>query len=637
MIHPNLIGAKVIGIDIETYDPGLEEEGAGVFRGDGQILGVSIAAEGFNDYFNIAHKGITQEEHDGNIAWLRDTLGNNVPKIGANLMYDISWLEDGELKIPVNGRLHDVQVAEPLLDEYADSYALDVLGKKYCNAGKNDGEIIAWCAARGLKGKPQKYLYQMPYDVVRRYAKPDTTLPMEIYKKQYPKLMEEGLFDLYTMEMKLYRPLLQMKRTGVRIDENRLRLEATKMRKSIDALTKSLYDQYGYFNFNSSKQLAELFDTLGIAYGKTAKGNPSIDKDFLEYCEHPVARQLFEVRKAEKILSTFLLGAFTDYDIDGRIHCEFKPLRRDDGGTVSGRFSSSNPNLQQVPRPDDDDFGSYGKVCRSLFIPEEGCLWGKIDYSQIEYRFIASYAYGKTPAEIRSAEGIRAKYKEDPHTDYHKFVMALTGLERPDAKRANFGMAYFMGIASMMRKFHWSEAKATHVADVYFANVQFMRPTRSRVVSIAEGRGYIKTVLGRRARVSQEMRESGKIYPMFNRLIQGSAADLMKKSIVDAYEAGVFNEITPHITVHDELGLSVPETRVGLEAYRELKHIMEMAIKINVPIIADAELGPNWGETEEFNFNDKIYADVQNYRFPFAVTRKTEYQYTHLGATPNEA
>lgn len=578
-------------MDIETFDPNISL-GPGVYRDDGCILGVSLATDdGYAEYVNIGHRGIAAEERAANIAFVSDVAALNVPKVGANFMYDIDWMENWDgMGIKIRGDLHDVQVAEPLLDEYAASFSLDTLAKKYLGEGKKKEIPAEICERNGWKGDFRAHLWKMRYEDVREYAIGDARQPIDILKKQIEELHKQDLYELYRIEMGLYPLLLRMRKNGVRVDVDQREASRAQLQEEVNKIQDELFAEYGAFNWNSSAQIAEVFDSIGLEYPRSAEtGNPSITKDFLEECEHPIAQKLNRGRTAQKIISTFINGAFTEHCVDGRVHCTFKPVKRDDGGTVSGRFSSSDPNLQAIPSRDEE----FSRLCRSILIPEPDCDWGKIDYSQIEYRFIAHYARGER------AEEIREKYRTDPKTDYHQLVMDWTGVDRFTAKRLNFGMAYFMGPPSMARKFHYTLEEARALQNRYMENVPFMGPTRSAVVDVGKGRGYIKTILGRRARVSPKMKAMKKEYVLFNRLIQGSAADLLKKAMKDSWDAGVYEYLTPHITVHDELGVSVPRTRAAREAYRELKRIMETAIALKVPAVADAELGASWGTTVE--------------------------------------
>jgi len=601
MQYPDLSTAKLISFDIETYVPYLIEQGSGVYRRDGYICGVSIATSDFAEYYSLRDS----VDKEANKLYLKDILGSDVPKLGVNCRYDIDWLENfGGIK--VNGKLNDIQVAEPLLDAYQGHYSLDFQAKKYLGEGKRNDEMVDWCQERGLKGDPRIHLYKMPYELVRKYAIGDVQQPLAIFEKQLPLLQDQNLMPIYEIEMALYRPILAMRKNGIRIDRSKVSYYVEQISRDIKQWEYELFHEFGEFNVNSSQQIAALLDKLCVAYPRTDKGNPAIDHQYLEfYCNHHIAHKLLKIRSAKKALGTFFEGSFTDYNVGGRIHPNFLTMRSDEGGAVTGRMSCQNPNLQQVPSKDDkgESVGTYGTECRSCFIPEEGCWYGKIDYSQIEYRCIAHYAIGE------QGNVIRQTFIDDPHTDYHalvqRWIKEVTGtdLDRKFVKNLNFGTAYYMGVASMSKKFGWNYEESQELNRVYFETFPFLKPTRNEVVSTAKARGYVRTILGRRARISRDMRETKKEYVVWNYLVQGTAADIMKKAIVDSWESGIFNVLTPHITVHDELGVSIPKTKEGAQAYRELKNIMENVVKLKVPIIAEAEIGDSWGNTDKFDFD----------------------------------
>jgi DNA polymerase-1 len=284
------------------------------------------------------------------------------------------------------------------------------------------------------------------------------------------------------------------------------------------------------------------------------------------------------------------LHPYLDLMTNGRLYGQFHPLRSDDYGTVAGRFSASKPNLQQVSAIDEDsdDEGMQGQVLRQLFIPEDGCDWAKLDYSQIEYRIMAHYAEGS------AARKLRELYNTDINTDMHQIICDLTGFDRRTAKRLNFGGAYGMGVRTASETFGWTYEEADLFMSAYHQAAPYVKQLRNSVSDIAARRGYILTILGRKARTHP----SRKLHSMFNRLIQGSAADVMKKAIVDADDKGLFDTLPLHLTVHDELDVSVPRTAEAVEAVDELRHTMEAAIKFDVPILVDCHMGSNWAEAD---------------------------------------
>jgi len=590
MNYPDLSSSEIIAFDIETYDPELKEKGPGVYRRDGDVIGVSIANEqGFAEYYDLGHKGIIAEIKNKNIEYLRAVLSLPCKKLGTNILYDMDWLENWS-DIPVKGGLNDILVAEALIDENQKSYSLDAQAKKYLGAGKELTKVEEFCYRNNLKGDVRKYLYLMKYEDVRDYAIGDVVKPLEIFKKQWRIMKEQDLLELYHLEMELFPLLLQMRKVGVRINEKAVTTGIEQLSLFIKEKTYILHNKYGKFNYRSSQQIARVLDRLGIPYPLTDKDNPNLDKKVLKAINHPISKEILKLKEASTIRSNFFINAFTGYNTAGRIHCSFHSMKTEKYGTKSGRYSSTNPNLQQIPSREE----TFGKLCRSVFIPEPESSWLKIDYNQIEYRLIAHYAQGE------GSEAIKKQYIEDPKTDYHEFIMNLTGLNRKRAKVLNFGMAYFMGAETMSREFGWPLKECYELINIYNREVPFLKTTRKFIVDVAQSRGYIRTLLRRRARVTQEMRDFRKVYSMFNRLIQGSAADVLKKAMRDAYKAGVFNTLVPHLTVHDELDSSKPDTKEGNEAAFELKRIMETCVELSVPLIADLEEGPNWGNVKEF-------------------------------------
>lgn len=257
-------------------------------------------------------------------------------------------------------------------------------------------------------------------------------------------------------------------------------------------------------------------------------------------------------------------------------------------------------NLQQIPSYDakeKDDFKRwYTRLCRELFLPEENHDWLKIDYSQIEYRFMAHFACNAGPNDT-SADDVRQAYIDKPDTDYHEMIQELTGLPRKLAKNLNFGVGYGMGKAHMSEFFGWDPDYCDEVLSTYHSRAPFVKATMNAVSAKARAQGFIRTFLKRRSRLT----DPNKAYIMFCRLCQGSAADLTKQAMVNAWEAGIFDVLPLHLTVHDEIDCSMPRTPIGVEAAAELKNIMEKALVLRVPIIAEAEIGPNWVDLVGFD------------------------------------
>lgn len=592
--YPNLSHEKAIGLDIETKDPNIKELGPGVYRDDGNILGIAVSGANFADYYNIGHFDCTPETKRKNLAYLKEVLALPVPKIGIRLAYDVDWLEYDDLQ--VNGKLIDINVAEALIDENQKGrYDLNFQAEKYLGERKEIDEIDQFCIDHGLKGDSRNWLWKMPHSLVRRYGISDVTQPVRIFEKQQQIIDSEELQPIFDLECDVVRVLLLMRKIGVRIDTKQRDLNSLAVQNRLEEVQITLAKKYGSFNVKSAKQIVPILDKLGIEYNTTDKGNPSIDQDYLKGMResHEILDLIYTVRKARTILDNFLMNSLVNFfGPDGKIHCSFHNILTDEYGTRSGRLSSSNPNLQQLPAIDSDD-AFYGEMCRQPFIPFENCWWGKIDYSQIEYRFMAHYASGPGSDEVR------AKYNNDPDMDYHQLIVDLTKLIRKNAKILNFGVGFGMGPALMAKKFGWTLDYAYDIFHIYHSKAPFVKHTVKSVEQVARRRGYIRTILGRRSRLV----DRGKAYVMYSRLIQGSAADLMKKSMVECHKAGVFDVVSPHLTVHDELDVSVPKTKEGIEAFQEMNHIMTTCIKLKVPIRTSTYIGTNWADAEEFKWS----------------------------------
>jgi|LSQX01.2.fsa_nt_gb DNA polymerase I-like protein with 3'-5' exonuclease and polymerase domains len=659
MEYPDLSKADMIAIDIETYDPNLQKYGAGVYRKDGFILGVSIATSNFAEYYNLGHYDCNEKEREANVAYIRKVIQLPIPKVGANLLYDVDWLTNWlefnptdfkrrSIHTEVVGPWYDIQVVEPLIDEHQKSFSLDTIANKYLGRGKHKTEVERFAEEQGWTGDVRQYLHRMPYKVVRAYAIEDAKEPLEIFKAQYKIMEDTGLLTVFNLETELLPAVLSMRNTGAIVDEAKRKENADATRKRLAESKQRIKERYGDVNYNSSLQLARLFDKTNIPYewlltytdrtgqrvqtrigyeeGKAVKRimagrgddndrrladsvtghyseaihlcNPTIPAEYLESIEteDEVVSDVLFCRKAEKALNTFLEGSLKEHVArDGRIHPTINTVKGDDQyggllGTVTGRFSMKSPNLQQIPYRDK----IWGPLCRECFIAEKGYWFVSIDYSQVEYRILAHYAQGSGAIHLRET------YNNDPDTDYHQYIQDMTNLERPHAKNLNFGCMYGMGITTMMHNFGWDREFCEEVNSVYHSNAPYVKATMRRVAEVAKRRGYVRTIGGRHAHMESE----DKLYKMLNKLIQGSAADIMKRAMVNIYKSGVLDILRWHITVHDELIFSVPKTVEGVLALREVKRMMENAYPLLVPIKAEIAIGDNWHDARllEFEF-----------------------------------
>jgi DNA polymerase I-like protein with 3'-5' exonuclease and polymerase domains len=628
---PDLSGAPFMSLDTETYDPDLLTHGPGWARGVGHIVGVSISVPGGRWYFPMRHTIQPEDNIEPELVlrWLRDTLGNpNQPKVGANILYDIGWLEYEGVK--VRGELVDVQYAEALLDERA-KVSLEQLGQKYLREGKDTNLLYQWCSDYygGMPNPDQRAnIYRAPPCLVGSYAESDADLPLRLAPILYRLMQKEGLVDLFRMECRLIRLMIKMRMAGVRVDipkaeETRILLQQREIiaQKNLDALAGSHVD------INTNTTIVKAFDKLGLTYPRTKPskthphGQPSFTRQFLESVDNPVTNSIREIRRLNKLRTVFIESYILKNHVNSIVYGQFHLLRGDKDGTRSGRFSSSTPNLQNIPSRDKE----LANIIRGLFVPDEfHPWWRRYDYSQIEYRFLAHYACGP------GSDQIRARYNADPTTDYHELtldmVAPMAGWDvsteearhecRKPIKTINFGLIYGMGPPKLARSLGLSLNAGRSLFGNYHRAVPFAKATMDAMSNEAKRTGVISTILGRKSRFDlwgpAEWSETAIGLPLdkaimaygnvtraythkaLNRKLQGSAADLMKTAMDRCETDGIFDATgVPRLTVHDELDFSDPGGRD--EAFMEMQHTMQTCMPLRVPIIAGMEIGTNWG------------------------------------------
>lgn len=611
----SILGLPRIGLDIETYDPLLSTKGSGAHRKDGKIVGVAVAYA-VNDplYYPTAHANLDKciANPDAFYAQLKHEAAIYEGEIvGANLFYDLDWLWAERGVVFKKALLRDVQIAEPLLDENKRTYSLESLGAQYVQEGKFKNILTE------IYGKDYiRHMDMVDPGYAADYAEMDTTLPWRILDLQLPELEKQGLTRLYDLESRLTPLLVQMRQHGVRIDTEKAEEALLWMKKESKLAAEELTRVSGiHVDVWSSDSVARAFDAQSIPYMRTKKGNPSFRKGWLSAHPSPIAKMIVQQREYDKIGGTFINNYLLEGHVNGRIHCNFNQLRSDSHGTVSGRFSSSNPNLQNIPvrHP------VMGPLLRSMFIPEEGMDWGSSDWSQIEYRFCVHYA-NATPG-IDAETAVRM-YCDDPTTDFHQLAADITGVDRGRAKTINFGVVYGMGVKTLAASLNCTFSEAEEILHVFHTDMPFLKALYNTATTRATQAGCITTILGRRRRFEKweykntlyDTREEAHqayvdspsryrprrahTHKALNSLLQGSAADLMKLAMVKMFEDGIFNVLVPHITVHDEMNVSIPRTKEGKEAFKEMSNIMESSLKLSVPIFADSAIGRNWSEAK---------------------------------------
>jgi len=606
--YPDLSSAKTVAIDLETKDPNLLTMGAGWARKDGHIIGIAVAVDNDQWYFPIRHEIGPNFDPKMTLRWLQDVCSIDRDYVFHNAPYDVGWLRCEGVRI--RGRIVDTMVVAPLLDENRFSYALNALGRDYLQERKSEVQLREAAAQFGVNAKSE--MYKLPAAHVGEYAEQDAALTLRLWKHFQTLIIKEDIKDIVDLEFRITPLIIAMREHGVPVDLTKAEQVKADLEKRETKLVKEIKRQSGVaVDIWAAESVAKAFDALGLTYPKTEKtGAPSFTKGFLSHHEHEVAQMVVQAREYQKARGTFI-DAILKHEVNGRIHAELHPLRSDDGGTVTGRFSYSNPNLQQIPARHPE----LGPLIRSLFIPEHDCLWGAFDYSSQEPRIVVHYA---KLMGFKGAEEFAAQYNQDPRTDFHQMAADIVGVPRKQAKDINLGLFYGMGTKKLAASLGLEYEEAQDLFAIYHDKVPFVRQLSEYCTNRASQRGVIRTLLGRRCRFEKwEPTKYGAWKPMtqeeafaehgpsirraftykaLNKLIQGSAADQTKAAMVALYEEGIL----PMIQVHDELDISV-ESEVQAKRIAE---VMQECVSLEVPSIVDAEFGPNWGEAKQ-TFTEK--------------------------------
>ena len=659
----DLDGITTVAVDLETYDPNLKTKGLGAIRGDGFVCGVAIATGKDTVYFPLSHSDTNLSLDKKLKLWevLDEKLFQNekITKVFHNAMYDVCWIRAVTGK-KMKGRIVDTMVAASVIDENRFRYSLDSLSKDFLKERKGGYDLqektLAW--SKGTIKDPMSNMHKLPASIVKDYAKQDVDLTLKLWKlfnekfdevlytkykedeegkilkdeKGNPIILEEKTSrNIFELETKLFPCLVDMKFKGVKIDVEKAkafgkRLEKTK-NNIINYIARKTNIRIEIWAASSIKALLDHQDIND--YTKTPKsGMPQLPKNYLSTHKNKYLRLIAKAREFDKAKNTFIEGLL-GFVHNGRIHADINQIKGEDGGTVTGRFSMSNPNLQQIPSK-----GYIGKKMRELFIPETGSEWYSFDYSQQEPRIVVHYAIKLGMAGTADLQ--KEFDKED--ADFHQIVADMANIPRKQAKTINLGLFYGMGKIKLQKELSLDSKQAQTLFNTYHAKVPFVRQLSRDLSEFASNEGLLFTLGDRFCRFDKwESRDKEwnpetnrftevKLYPTeeeamdgykleqttkygkltdpecehfekhytraftykaLNRLVQGSAADMTKKAMVDLYKKG----IVPHIQIHDELCVSIKDQ----ETRTTVQETMEQAIKLEINNKVDCEHGPNWG------------------------------------------
>ena len=636
----DLKGIDTIAIDLETYDPNLKTKGSGAIRKDGFVCGIAVATSKQKLYFPIAHAMTSNLDPDETWELLNKKVfkNNGLRKVFHNAMYDICWIRSVLGEMPA-GEIVDTMIAASVIDETKMKYSLDALSKEYLKDAKYKYDLQEKALIEfGIKD-PMSNMHKLSYELVKDYALQDVNLTLNLWNLFEKKLDEiiyppkqKSLRKIFTLETKLFPCLVDMKFKGVKIDVEKAERFGKVLERRRDNLINIIKKRTGVdIQIWAASSIKKLLDHQKITdYKKTPKsGMPQLPKEYLKTHPNRFLRMVVKARECDKAKSAFVEGLLS-FVHNGRIHADINQIRSDQGGTVTGRFSMSNPNLQQIPAR-----GYYGKKMRELFIPEEGCTWGSFDYSQQEPRIVVHYAL---KLQLPGTDELKKEFDGD-NADFHQIVANMAHIPRNTAKTINLGLFYGMGKIKLQKELDLSRNDANELFKKYHSKVPFVKQLSQDLIEFAETHKLLFTLEDRFCRFNKwETRdrewnneinryepvpiltlEEAKVaykaellekvaddkldpnymdnfkyhykpaftYKALNRLIQGSAADMTKKAMVMLYEKGIL----PHIQIHDELCLSVKNE----EDASLIKTTMEEAIPLLIKNKVTYKKGKSWG------------------------------------------
>ena len=603
--YPDLTGYREVVVDLETYDPNIKTLGPGWARKDGHIIGIAVAAGEYQGYFPIRHANGHNLDPKFTMRWLKKQL--SVPDMNVimhNATYDAGWLRAEGIEI--KGKIIDTMITGALVDENRWSFGLDSMARDYISQRKD--EKLLQAAAKEWGIDPKAEMYKLPPKYVGAYAEQDAVATLKLWDALKPILEEEKLWDIWHLETDLIPCLLDMRTNGVQVDLDKAEQNKKLIREKTSVLREFIHKEAGQeIDIWASASIQKMFDELQMQYPTTEKGAPSFTKDFLANHPAKVCQALVKLREFDKADSTFI-DSILRHAHNGRIHTELHSTRRDEGGTVTGRFSSSNPNLQQIPARDKE----IKKLIRGLFVPDEGYKWGSFDYSSQEPRLLVHFAASVGGVHRHDMVDEIVKEFNTGDVDLHQMVADLAGISRKEAKTVNLGIMYGMGVGKLSNQLDIPKEEARGLMDKHEAKVPFVKSLADMANQRASKQGQIRTLLGRKCRFplwepkqfgmgkplphDEAQKEYGPMikraftYKALNRLIQGSAADQTKKAMLDCYKEG----LTPMLTVHDELCFNIESQ----EQADKIKEIMETGVPLKVPSKIDVDIQNDWGDIE---------------------------------------
>lgn len=618
-------------LDFETVDPDLKERGPSyIWNKDFRIIGMAYAADG------------EAVKYTRKLQLMRSIISHAHTLVAHNMTYELScikWLFQGDPLFDMKWKaVFCTRIGSTLDNNLRQSHSLDFCARTVLRKEKDQQRFgrcvmeFPWEEGKEPISLPKKYhesddeeykkdtlekytkkatdwamghmdiMDQIAPQMVEEYAKNDVELCRQLHKKWLETVPKE----LYSMYSDMCKVVVDMRHQGVRVDLAKAQELFDMCDKRVKELEAEADGKEWLVNFDSPKQIGELFDKLGIETEYTPEGARKTGKFQLERVAHPAAKLILEWRKYAKIRDDFA-GMVLNSHVNGRLHGEMIPL----GAQATGRFSHKRPNLGQIPSRDK----ILGPMMRSLFLPEEGSKWVSLDFSAQEPRLYVHWAavcnrtkplYRKQRYDRNTAswafedrftkfncpmiDALVQKYKEDPQLDSHAFNRQLiedtTGvaIDRTTTKTFALGKAYGKGIRSTAEQLGCSYEEALEFSKAFDKAAPYITMTSDYAQWLFSERKYIKTLAGRR------LGNDGVNYRAYNYLIQGSAADQTTMCVLRAYyEWGII----PLTVVHDEINFSGDWVTAG-----RIKKIMEDTVQLEIPSYSDIGLGANWAEAK---------------------------------------
>lgn len=631
---PRWADARRVSIDWECKDETLTTLGPGVRRG-GAVVGFGFALE--DDarnrrafYLPIGHHA------GGNLPWEnvlqymveQAAAYRGVDVVGANLPYELDYAWQLGIRFRPGVKYRDVQVAAPLCNELHKRYNLDAICQRLGIQGKDEAGLREALAAQNRRGKASKNeLWRLHSKHVGPYNERDLLAPFEAIDLLEADIAKQGLERVWELETAILPILVKMRRRGVRVNLSKVdEIAEWSVKREEEAcaeVTRLTGIKVTVEDTRKKDARVAALKSIGVELPLTQSGQPQLTKDDLDAIDHPVAELLRTAGKFNYLRNTFC-ASIREHAIGDRIHTTFNQLRASkegedegEGGARYGRLSSSDPNLQNQPNPDKDP--EIGPVWRTIFLPEDGCGWACLDFSQQEPRWMVAFAEQLGLTRAREAA---QRFRDDPATDNHgmmrDLILEVTGDHatwdgkpgRGRAKIMNLGMGYGMGEAKLChdlglptevirlksgRLCEVAGPEGKRIMEAYHQGAPFVREFAKKLEEVAAKWGYVRTVLGRKCRFPEVKPGVWDwCHKAGNRVVQGSSADQTKEAMRLADEAG---HDWIQLQVHDELDGSITDIKQA----RELAEIMRTCVPCNVPHKADIETGPTWGEVESID------------------------------------